>query len=179
MALARGRVHTNWLRDRLLAEYASGEASPSDIARRIGRPLNLVSYHTKVLLDHGFVELVRTESRRGGIAHIYRASGTPVIDDAAWADVSPQVRRMLVRGVLNAVSDDSREAALAGGFDAATAHISRWPVRLDSEARRDVALLLRRVFYELEAIQAAVNERADPARRRVDVAIFGFVASDS
>ncbi len=36
--------------------------------------LGNVSYHVRALLDDGLVELVRTEQRRGALAHFYRAS---------------------------------------------------------------------------------------------------------
>jgi len=174
VTLARERAHTNWLRDRLLAEYSLGEASPSDLARRVGRPLNVVAYHTRILLDLGFIELIRTERRRGGTAHVYRACTSPVVDDDVWFELPPQIRRMLVRGLLLTVADDSRAAALAGGFDAATSHLSRWPVQLDDTGRRAIADLLRRLLDDFDAIQADADRRGSPERRRVDVALMGF-----
>ncbi|RKQ84983.1 helix-turn-helix protein [Solirubrobacter pauli] len=171
---ADGWLYANALRHRVLYEYAGSPASPSDVARRLGRPLNLVSYHTGVLREHGFLELVRTERRRGGTAHVYRAVADATIEDEEWARLAPGARRMLVRGALASITETSWEAALAGAFDARTAHLSRLPVQLDAVARRDVAILLRRLVDELEAIQAAADRRAADGRRRVDVVLAGF-----
>lgn len=175
MPLAGGRMYANPLRHRLLYEYTGAPVSPSEVARRLGQPLNLVSYHTRVLAEEGMIELVRTERRRGGTAHVYRAVAASVIEDDGWAALPLTVRRTLVRGVVSAVADTSREAALSGGFDPATSHISRWPVRLDARARTDVARLLRRLLDDLDAIQGACDARAAACRRRVDVAILGFI----
>lgn len=174
MRPSRTRVHGHSLRDRLLYEYAYGPASAADLARRLDQPVNLVSHHTHVLLENGFLELVGTERRRGGTARIYRALVESVIEDDDWELLSGTVRRMLVRGMLAAVGDASREAALRGGFDAATAHISRWPLRLDHPARGEAATLLRRLLDDLDAIQAAADRRASPRRRRIDVVVMGF-----
>jgi DNA-binding transcriptional ArsR family regulator len=54
----------------LLAPAA--ELSPEQIADKLGRKLGNVSYHVKVLLDGGVVELVRTEQRGGGVEHFFR-----------------------------------------------------------------------------------------------------------
>ncbi len=151
------RLHANPLRHHLLYEYAGAPTSPSDLARRLEDTLNLISYHTRVLLRQGVIELVRTERRRGGTAHIYRATVAPVVEDDGWTELPAPVRRMLVRGVLAAVTDASREAALSGGFDAATAHVDRWLVRLDAAALQAVAA---------GAAPPVGRPRRDPGRRR-------------
>lgn len=174
MSLPRERVHGHWLRDRLLAEYASCDASPSEVARRVGHPLNVVSYHTRVLLEHGFLELVRTERRRGGTAHVYRALTDAVIEADEWMRLPGPVRRSLVRGVLAAVVDESLEAGRAGGFDSVDVGMGRWPVRLDDVARGQVIRLLEGLVGELQDIQTASDLRRASDRRRVDVVLMGF-----
>src|SRR5262245_55677502 len=106
------------LRDRLLFAYQFGPASPSDLARRTGEPLNLVSYHTRVLLRHGWLELVRTEQRRGGTASVYRATAPGFIEDDEWRRLPLQRRRALIRSLIAVASEEARRAARAGGFDA-------------------------------------------------------------
>ena len=56
--------------------YSQGEASPSELAVKLGRPLNAVAYHTQRLVEMACVELVRTE-RGPGIKHFYRATCAP------------------------------------------------------------------------------------------------------
>src|SRR4051794_20538891 len=69
------------LRLRLLEAITdAGEASPVELARTLAQPLSTVSRHVRMLRDLGFVELVRTEPRRGSVAHYYRAIQAPFLD---------------------------------------------------------------------------------------------------
>lgn len=174
MASAPRPVQPHPLRDRLLFEYATREASPSDLARKLERPLNLVSWHTGVLVRSGEVELVRTERRRGGTAHVYRAAGAPVIEDERWGALAPGLRRRLVRELLTVVADDTRAAALAGGFDSAQAFFGRWPLELDEVGWRAVTDVLRQLLDDLAAAQAAATARGGAGQRRVDVVLMGL-----
>src|SRR5215203_4374442 len=78
------RALANPLRARLLFEYQREAISPSRLASRLGKPLNLVSYHTKVLVELGCIALARTQRRRGAIEHFYRAVALPLLEDDAW-----------------------------------------------------------------------------------------------
>lgn len=73
-ALARTQIHP--LKLRIIELYATGaELTPVDVQRELGEPkLGNVSYHVRALLSDGLIELVRTEPRRGALAHFYRAS---------------------------------------------------------------------------------------------------------
>jgi len=60
---------------------ADGEArSPRELASLLERPLSNVSYHVRVLADHGVVRLVGTKPARGSVQHFYRAAV-----EATWA----------------------------------------------------------------------------------------------
>jgi DNA-binding transcriptional ArsR family regulator len=62
------------LRTTLLRELlVGGVASPNELSKRLGEPLTNVSYHVRMLLDLGVIELVETEPRRGALEHYYRA----------------------------------------------------------------------------------------------------------
>ena len=164
------RLLAHPLRPRLLVEY-DRPTSPSKIARRIQQPVNLVSYHTAVLRQRGWIELVRTERRRGATEHVYRSTGPPDIEDTDWARLSWRVRRAIVLGTLGGSADEAREAALSGGFDEATAHLSRRPLELDEQGVADVAATLREAAEELERIAAAARERDPDGCERHQVAI--------
>jgi hypothetical protein len=165
------------LRDRLLFEYQGEPACPSDVARRVGRPLNVVSYHTRVLADLGFLELVGTRARRGGTAHYYRSAIPQVIDGDAWVEIPVPVRRMMVRGVLATLTAEADAAGRGGGFDSAHAHLSHWPLALDEQAAGEVASLVRRVAAELERVQADADRRAGAPRQPFVVALMAFAAA--
>src|SRR5215203_3129044 len=69
------------------------EASASDIARQIGQDLKKVGNHVKALAEHGCIEWVRTEKKRGAEEHFYRASLRPThIGDEEWQQLSSQAR---------------------------------------------------------------------------------------
>lgn len=73
-ALARAQIHP--LRLAIIEVYATGnELTPVEVQRLLGESkLGNVSYHTRALLADGFIELVRTEQRRGALAHYYQAT---------------------------------------------------------------------------------------------------------
>ncbi len=161
------------LRARLLFEYFEPN-SPSKLARRLKQRVNLVSYHTNVLRDHGWIELVRTQPRRGATEHFYRATGPLYIEDEEWERVSVGLRHAFVLGVLSVTGEESKTAAFHGGFDAATTHISRSLLDLDERGVADVATTLRDVIARLEEITAAVRERDAGGRERHEVVIQYF-----
>jgi DNA-binding transcriptional ArsR family regulator len=171
-----GRLLAHPLRHRLLFEYAAEPASPAQLARRLGERLNTVSYHTRVLAEHELLTLVRTERRRGGTAHYYRAAAGALIEDDAWEAVPLALRRALVRGLLVAIEDEASAAALEGGFDPAHAHVSRWPGPLDLPAAAEVAQLLRSLLDDLVRIQAGAAARGGPLSR-FEVVLMGFGAA--
>src|SRR5690349_14771742 len=63
------------------------ERSPKQLADALGEAdrLGLVAYHVRMLADRGLVELVRTEQRRGALAHYYRL--TPAARASARQEV--------------------------------------------------------------------------------------------
>ena len=61
------------LRREILQAMADEEASPRDLADTLGRPLSNVSYHVRVLVACGVLDLVRTKQVRGSMQHFYRS----------------------------------------------------------------------------------------------------------
>jgi hypothetical protein len=158
------RVLAHPLRKHVLFEYQGEPACPSDVARRIDRPLNLVSYHTGVLARHGCIELVRTERHRGALTRYYRSVFAQFIDDEGWSRLSVNRRRHLALDTLAQVAGEARQAALSGGFDAPHSHLSRLPVELDARGVAAVSELLRGTFDDIMAI--AERSRLRSADRR-------------
>jgi hypothetical protein len=170
--LARLLVHP--LRQLLLLEYARGPDNPAHVAQRVGEPLNLVGYHTGVLLRHGFVELVGTERRHGALTRFYRSAVGPVIEDAQWKALPAPVRRALVLGTLGLITGEARRAALDGGFDHPEAHLTRSPLELDQQGLLDVARHLCDVNDELGRITARSRRRAGDGGRTYEIVALGF-----
>lgn len=166
------RVLAHPLRDRVLFEYRDGPRCPSEVARRLGRPLNLVSYHTAVLARHGCLELVRTERRRGALTRFYRCTVDQAIGDGDWVHVPVALRRTLALETLGRLEAEARAAGLAGGFDGTAAHLTRTVLALDPAGVRAAREVLWRAIEELEAI--AARSRAGDAPDRYEVAILAF-----
>jgi hypothetical protein len=139
----------------------------------LDEPLNLVSYHTRVLARHGFIELVRTERHRGALAHFYRSVAATVLEDEDWAALPDAVRRSLTLGTLLQAMEDARQAARQGGFDASTMHMSHSPLELDATGVAAIAECLRDALDEIARIAAAARERA-AARLPYEVVLLSF-----
>jgi DNA-binding transcriptional ArsR family regulator len=100
------RVLSHPLRPQILDVLVRrGEASPNEIATELGVPLGTLSYHTRLLRDHGWIELTREVPRRGAVEHFYRAVVQPdarwislKLDEQGWAELT---------GLLTDVSDQA------------------------------------------------------------------------
>jgi DNA-binding transcriptional ArsR family regulator len=55
-----------------VADSDEPERTPRDLAGVVHKPLSLVAYHVRMLAGRGLIECVRTEPRRGALAHFYR-----------------------------------------------------------------------------------------------------------
>jgi hypothetical protein len=173
MADRLARMHAHPLRDRVLFEYQADPMSPSEVARRLGRPVNLISYHTAVLVRHGCIELVRTEQRRGATTHFYRSTVAQTIDDEAWDGLPEALRRELVLGTLRVVAAEAHDAALAGRFDAPYAQLTRSQLALDVEGMREARDVLHAAFEALARIERESDARAGEAAV-YEVAMIAF-----
>jgi hypothetical protein len=180
MADPLARALTNPLRSRLLYEYRRETTSPSRLAAELDAPLNLVSYHTKVLAELGCIELVRTARRRGATEHYYRSPLGPGMEDEQWARLPLGARRMLTRTHLESILDEVRRAVWRNAFDDPRSHLSRMVVELDDEAQLAVARLLRRLVDDVAEIEAACRARGDgAARARYELVALQFEAGSA
>lgn len=155
-----GRLLRHPLRQHLLFKYAERVTSPSEIAAALGEKLNVVSYHTNVLLEAGCLALVRTEPRRGAHQHFYRAVLTSEIHDADWEQLPTRLRRALVRLTIDAGFTEAGDALPRGGMDGAATHVSRSFFLLDERGREALASLLYETVSTALAIETASRERA-------------------
>jgi DNA-binding transcriptional ArsR family regulator len=157
------------LRWQMLEALNEGEASPAQLARRFGEPVNLVAYHMGILAKAGGVELVRTQPRRGSTEHFYRATMRPFFADREWARLPAETRRAVLAVETKRIVNDIRAAAAGSGLDHPKAHVSWTPLELDKEGLDDVADLLVGVLDQLHDIQARVKGRqANSSGRRAE-----------
>jgi DNA-binding transcriptional ArsR family regulator len=158
-----------------------GEASPNEMSRELAAPLGSVSYHVRILRDEGWLELVRTRSRRGAVEHFYRATEPPFLDDARWERLPLTVRRSLARQTVGQILRAASTAAASGGFDRAGAHVDRLPLSLVDEGWRELSDVLTAALDEAWRVQARSDERtaASPdTRRPSQLAILHYAVDD-
>jgi DNA-binding transcriptional ArsR family regulator len=168
------------LRWQMLEALNEGEASPAQLARRFGEPVNLVAYHMGILAKAGGVEMVRTEPRRGSTEHYYRATMRPYFADREWSRLPTETRRALLAVETKRIVNDIRAAAAGTGLDHPKAHVSWSPMELDREGYDEVATLLSGVLDQLNDIPArssvrqAEKESKNGKKLSTEVAILHF-----
>jgi DNA-binding transcriptional ArsR family regulator len=153
------------LRVRILALLQERTASPRELAEWLDATLGTVSYHVRTLHDFGLIELVKTTQVRGAIAHHYKATIRPTVDDAAWASAPPIAKQAAVGATLQTVDDYARASAAAGGFDRGEAHLSRSNLRLDAKGWAAADKACQKLITELGRIEETAAKRIekDPA----------------
>jgi DNA-binding transcriptional ArsR family regulator len=62
------------VRRQVMTLIGEGEASPKELAARLGVALPNLSYHVAILRDLGLIKVVRETPRRGAVEHHYRAT---------------------------------------------------------------------------------------------------------
>jgi DNA-binding transcriptional ArsR family regulator len=177
--LRRARAITHPLRQVLIYEYGRQITSPSKIAAAIREPVNVVSYHTRVLLDAGWLELVRVEPRRGAREHFYRATGWGAIEDAEWDCVPVSARRSIARSILQQIWREATHALPSGGMDDGRSHISSQLFRLDDQGRTELAALLLSTANAAAEIERSSARRAADKQAQVELAILAFTEASA
>jgi DNA-binding transcriptional ArsR family regulator len=157
------------LRPRILQLLVElGEASPSELAGRLGVPLGTVSYHVRLLHANRCIDLVRTEPRRGAVEHYYRAAVRPFLDDEQWERIPLALRQTVAGQTVRQLFEEAAAAGIAGGFDHGGVHVDRVPLELDPQGWREISDLLVETLAEVHRIQVRSSARlraadAEPA----------------
>jgi DNA-binding transcriptional ArsR family regulator len=150
--VARALAHP--LRQRILMLLEREVQTPLDLARSMNEPLNKIGYHVHALREAGCIELVRTEHRRGAVAHFYRPTSRAFLSDEQWSSLPTGIRHRLVTQTLSDVMSDARVAAEGEGFDAGDVHVSRTELALDDEGYAEIVELLSSTLDRALEIQA-------------------------
>ena len=169
------------LRVRIMAMLGEREASPVELAPKLGVSLSLAAYHVRTLHRLGLVELVGTTPVRGAIAHHYRAKERPRISDEAWEAAPPIAKQAAVGSALQVIDEYARASAAAGGFDRSNAHLSRTSMELDAQGWEELSEACMRLVRDVERIEREAAERAESgeieegaARSRASVILMAF-----
>jgi DNA-binding transcriptional ArsR family regulator len=133
----------------------AGEASPTELAQALGEPVGNISYHVRILRELDCVELIRTEPRRGALAHFYRATVRPWLDDEQWARLPAAFRRETLLRTLSEIVEHASTASQEGGFDGPEAHVSRVMLAVDPEGLTQITSLLDETLQTVRRIAAS------------------------
>src|SRR5918994_1105172 len=152
------------LRMKIMAILSEGEASPSDLAERLGERLGNVAYHTKTLVDLDCIELTRTAPRRGALEHYYRATVRPFLMQEHWAQLPAASRRSISAGTLSEIWRDASAAVESKTFDTRpNRHLSWTNLAVDEQGWEAVAVLLKDNLDRLLELQADAAARLQGA----------------
>jgi DNA-binding transcriptional ArsR family regulator len=147
------------LRHRILERLNDDTASPSRLAADLDEPLANVSYHTKILLDAGAIELVETRPVRGALEHLYRATARPYFDDAIWATLPVSIQNQIIDATVKKAWEHLVTAAQQGGLDHPQVHVSWTALDLDAEGFANVVEILGSTLDRVLEEQAAAVGR--------------------
>lgn len=122
------------VRVKALVVLVERTASPKEISVELHEKLSTVSHHIRELVKMGYIELVRTEPRRGAVEHFYRAVMRPIWSDAEWGALSLVERQRFSTWTMQLINGDVAVALSAGTFNARTdTHTSRTPMYVDEQ----------------------------------------------
>jgi DNA-binding transcriptional ArsR family regulator len=153
------------LRQHILLAAVQGEVSPSELSKALNEGLSQVSYHVKVLREDcdGIIEETRTEPRRGAVEHYYRATAKTLLPARAWRQVKKGMRAVVGAGQASDLFNDLADALKAGKLQGTHDHITRTPLALDAEGRRNVKAIAERATKGVEKEQQAAAKRMGKA----------------
>jgi DNA-binding transcriptional ArsR family regulator len=153
-------------------------ASPTEIAREIGKDVGHVGYHVRKLREMELIELVEENAVRGAVEHRYAATKRPIVGDTDWAHLSLEQRESLTRLTMQLIVADAAAAIETGTFDARLNRcLVRHVLQVDEQGFAELHELDERRYLETLEIEARSMERKadDPDREMISTETFaGF-----
>lgn len=169
------------LRVELLRLLTEETCSPKELAPKVQRPIGRVSYHIQILEEHGCVELVHEEKRRGSVEHYYRGVRPPEILEDEWAEMEPRERAALTRLTLQNFFSEGVAALQSGTIDdRLDRHITWEHMDLDHQGWRETMAVLMDAYRRLKEIKLRSDRRRKKTKEApitTVVGLFGFERS--
>jgi DNA-binding transcriptional regulator YhcF (GntR family) len=166
------------VRAHVLAVLNEKIASPNELAKEIGVDVNYINYHFEKLEEIEFIELIRTEPRRGFEEHFYRAKETFFLDEGEVEKLPQSLSVGMSTYWLKSILADAMKALEAGTFDARSdRHLSWTPLVVDEQGWGETSAVLRGALGEVLAIHRESAQRMAKSREQpiaVTVGIVGF-----
>lgn len=152
-------------------------ASPNELSHLTGDSLGNVSYHVKVLLEAGAIELVDTAPRRGAIEHYYRAIERPNASDEETAARSSAERTEFGRYIGQRSFADYAVALQAGTFGKRADHYTwRMPMLIDEAGWGQMNEIYAEATEKIMEVQAESAERMSRDSQREQIHVTALAA---
>jgi len=156
--LVRALSHPS--RVRILEALQGHTASPTELSKKFGESLGVVSYHVNALLQLDCIEQVRTQPKRGTVEHFYTARPRSFIGHQDWRRAPSSLRAGVTNEAIGTLVDKLGAAVEAGTIDSRDDTTLNWmPMVLDDRGWREVAEILDRALRDLMTVGAASRER--------------------
>jgi DNA-binding transcriptional ArsR family regulator len=155
---SRLRAMSHPVRRAMLRHYIEvGPIAPVEVANAIGIDLSKASYHSRILLELGCLELVKTEQVRGSTKHYYRATERHLIESPQWSEMPTELREGALVDTMQPITGAVRADTFS---DDGRFHITRTPIRALDQAGLDELLAAHlRLFDETSEIERRAAER--------------------
>lgn len=164
------------LRVRILAYMNDRPWSPRELSYELDEGLSQVSYHVKILKDFDLIELVKTEPRRGAVAHFYRAKERAFMHSNVTKQYPKSSRRFMIVETIEDANMDIAASLASGRFDERDDyHVSYTPADFDGKACEDSERLADK-FVE-DFLQLGVDSANRRAKGEGDGKHFPISAS--
>jgi DNA-binding transcriptional ArsR family regulator len=151
------------LRVRILAYMNDRPWSPRELSYELDEGLSQVSYHVKVLHDFELIELVKTEPRRGAVAHYYRAVERAFMPSSITKTFPKSGRRLMIVETIEDANMDVAASLASGRFDARDDfHVSYTPGDVDGKGCEDSEKLADKFVEDfLQIVADSATRRAN------------------
>jgi hypothetical protein len=108
------------------------------------------------------VELVRTDLRRGAVAHFYRATARSWLDDEQVVRATGGLSPQNAEPNLSEILEQASTAGTEGGFDGPEAHVNRVLLAVNEEGLTEINRLLAETLGAVRGIAAeSASRRAE------------------
>ena len=133
------RAMAHPVRIQVLNILGEGVASPTEMAEITGELVGTVAYHVRVLLDLNFIELTKTEPRRGATEHFYRVKPDSFVVSRHWEAVPPVLRGEIAAEAFQELTTRVVAALEAETFQKREGSGLSWlPLQVDAEGWKEV-----------------------------------------
>jgi hypothetical protein len=165
-----------------MTELNMREMSPPQFFQQFGGgSVDMVRWHFKKLVEHGWLRKVRTakpDGTPGRPQNFYRATELALIDTETWIGLPLSIRSAFTGRTLEQLWEQIEQALRAGSFDSKPdRHLTWTPIVVDEQGWEERGRALADCFHRLESEQDEAKVRLDasgeePIQMTVALAAF-------